>query len=116
MELILPTSIFSALAVAVAIIVLDTLFGVINAIKEHKFDIAKFPQFLAKNILPYCGGLFLLGLVAHFMEADWTRYVFYICTVPVVAKFVGDLIDKIKATLGVNIDVDIEVKPPKNSP
>ena len=112
MEFILPGNIFMSLLAVIAIIILDTLFGIIFAIKAGEFDLSKLPQFLAKNIFPYCGGLLLLALAAEYLGGIWRDYIFYLLCVPVAAKFVKELWEKIKGVLGVDIDVDIEIKPP----
>ena len=114
MQLVLPGSIFLALLVVICIIVLDALFGVINAFKGGDFDLSKLPQFLAKNVFPYCGGLLLLGLAAKFLPIDdQTRnYLFYAAAVPVGGKYVKELWLKIKVVLGIDVDIDIDVKPP----
>ena len=114
MEIVLPGSIFLALLVVICIIVLDALFGVINAFKGGDFDLSKLPQFLAKNVFPYCGGLLLLSLAAEHLPIDNAvrNSIFYTAAVPVAAKFAKELWLKIKVVLGIDVDIDIDVKPP----
>lgn len=115
MEYYLPDSVFLVLAIVVTLILLDALFGIIRAIKAGKFDLSKLPQFLATNVFPYCGGMLLLALAAEYIGGPFQDYVYYVIAAPVAAKFAKELWEKVKAVLGIDIDVDIEIKPPINS-
>ena len=112
MEYYLPNSVFIVLIIVVALIILDALFGVIRAIKAGDFDWSKFPKFLATNVFPYCGGILLLALAATYIGGPFQDYIYYAVAAPVAAKFVKELWTKINDVLGVDIDVDIEIKPP----
>jgi len=42
----------------------DILFGVILALSRGEFDFGKLPSFLRATVLPYIGGLLILGALA----------------------------------------------------
>jgi hypothetical protein len=44
--------------------VADIALGIIGAIAKGEFDFGKLPSFLRQTVLPYVGGLLILGVVA----------------------------------------------------
>lgn len=87
--------IFVVLGYVIVAIMVDFIFGVITAIKDHEFDFKELPRFLATNILPYVLGLFILAVVANYM-GEVFHYIFYATTVFVFARYVAKIVEKVK--------------------
>lgn len=90
----LPDSIAWALLIVVVAIVLDTLLGLIKAIKGGDFDFKLLPKFLATGILPFVGALAILATAAEFIGAPYME-LFYIAAAAVLAKYILEIRDKI---------------------
>lgn len=73
-------------------IIADTFVGVFIALIKGNFDITYFPQFLAKNILPYVGSLIILAFLAKVTGDTNMYYLFGICVTAVTAKFSWEMI------------------------
>lgn len=88
----------ASLIVILLMIVLDTVFGVIQSLvgPGKRFDCRKLPQFIATGVLPYFGGIFLLALVAMLFNGPFTA-LFYGSSATVVAKYTADIRHKISA-------------------
>lgn len=85
-----------------ALILLDTLLGVILAVKKREFQWGRLAAFLNSSVLMMAGGYFLVGIFALFEPA-------YRAAVPLVwlaldAKLVADIVNKLKA-LGVPVSL-----------
>lgn len=88
-----------ATVVTIALILIDTVLGVLRAVKLEEFDFRKLPKFLATSIVPYIGGLIVLGLAAQFIGAPFVQ-VFYGAVAAVSAKFLLEMKDKVKQLFG----------------
>lgn len=86
------------LATVLAMIVLDTLLGVLIAFSKGEFDPRKLPAFLKNSILPYVGALALLAIGA--MSLDVIKALFFASAAAAVAKFLADLKDKLVSIFG----------------
>lgn len=95
---ILPQAVVSALEAVLGLILVDTVLGILLSIKQGQFDFRKLPQFLAKNVLPYVGGLLILGLAASFSVEISALY--YASATAASAKFLIDVKDKIVQIFG----------------
>jgi hypothetical protein len=51
------------------LIVLDTIFGILVAVKKGEFDLQKIANYLAKSVAPYIGGLGIL-YIASFVNGE----------------------------------------------
>ena len=92
--MIIDTIILNCLLVVLASILLDTLLGILIAVKIKTFDVSKLPQFLASNVLPYIGGLIILAVFANLVAE--LQYLFYTAVTLVTVKFSKEaLLDKL---------------------
>lgn len=88
-----------AFETSLALIFLDFLLGIIQAISAGSFDPRKLPQFLQKNVLPYAGSVILLGAFSIFLPE--IKVIFFSASAAVGAKFLFDIKDKVIALTGV---------------
>ncbi len=88
--------------VTIAILV-DTVIGVLVAIKKGDFTFKELPRFLGTNVLPYVFGLLVLAVVAEY-TTEIFEYVFYIVSAAVFARYVAKLWTKVKAFFEVELD------------
>lgn len=93
---------YSMLIVA-AVIAADTLFGILVGVRNREFDFRILPQFLITGVLPFLGGLIVLALLANYIVAF--DGLFYTAAAFVVAKYVGDLLEKFKLLFGPKLGV-----------
>jgi len=101
-EFLLELPIFEVLGIVVLAIILDTVFGVILALKEGEFQWQELPRFLGTNVLPYCLGLAVLGVVAQYIGEPF-GYIYYPVAVAVFARYIAKIIEKIREIFGVDI-------------
>lgn len=92
------TGILYSMLIVAAVIAADTLFGILVGIRNKEFDFRILPQFLITGVLPYLGGLVVLALLANYITAF--EGLFYTSAAFVIAKYVGDLIEKCKLLFG----------------
>ena len=102
LNFILELPIFTVLLIVLAAILVDTLFGVFDALKAGEFDIRLLPQFLATSVLPYVGGLAILAFVTHLVGGPF-GYLFYMVALAVLAKYLAEIKDKIQQLFGIDI-------------
>ena len=105
------TPIFAALGAILAIILLDTLLGVILSIRAGTFDVRKLPQFLATNIFPFAGGLCVLALAVLFAGDYSTQIaaILFAAAAATATKFIAEIKDKVVQIFG-------EIKLPEETP
>lgn len=87
-----------ALLTVLAIITLDTVLGILASLKQGEFDWRELPRFLQTAILPYIGGLLLLGLVS--MLSNEVAAIFYAAVAATAAKFLAEVKDKVVVLFG----------------
>lgn len=87
-----------ALLTVLAIITLDTLLGILVSLKQGEFNWRELPRFMQTAILPYVGGLLLLGLVS--MLSPEIASIFYAAAAATTAKFLAEIKDKIVLLFG----------------
>jgi uncharacterized membrane protein YfcA len=87
-----------ALLTVLAIIALDTVLGILASLKQGEFDWRELPRFLQTAILPYIGGLLLLGLVS--MLSNEVAAIFYAAAAATTAKFLAEIKDKVVVLFG----------------
>ena len=100
---LLELTVWRLLLIIVAGILLDAVLGVLVTFKpdEENFDIRKLPRFIATNIFPYVGGLAVVAIVADQVGQPYD-FVFYGFAVPVVAKYLAEIKDKLFVLFGVD--------------
>jgi hypothetical protein len=107
MEFVLPERAIPALIAVIGVILLDTIFGILLAIRDGRFDFRKLPKFLITNVFPYCGGLAVLALMAEYLSVkfEWlySQWLFNALAAPVSLKFLIEAKDKIVKLFGVNL-------------
>lgn len=104
---ILPRPVLSVLVTVLAIIMIDTVLGILVSIKNGEFDIRKVPRFLATNVLPYIGGLLILALGSTASIELATIY--YGAAAATSVKFIAEIKDKVKEIFGQGV---VKVKEP----
>lgn len=85
-----------------ALILLDTLLGIILSIKAGTFNVRKLPQFLVTNLLPIVGSLLVLvgtSYVAGQYTAEVTA-LFYAAAAAAALKFIAEIKDKVMQVFG----------------
>lgn len=87
-----------ALLTVLAIITLDTLLGILVSLKQGEFNWRELPRFMQTAILPYIGGLLLLGLVS--MLSPEIAAIFYAAVAATAAKFLAEVKDKVVILFG----------------
>jgi hypothetical protein len=87
-----------ALLTVLAIIALDTVLGVLVSLKQGQFNFRELPRFLQTAILPFVGGLLLLGLVS--MLSPEIAAIFYAAVAATGAKFLAEIKDKVVILFG----------------
>jgi hypothetical protein len=97
-------TIWYALAIVVAAIILDALLGIVNTFKPdtENFDFRKLPQFVATNIFPYVGGLTLVATLANVIGDPYTA-LFYPIAAAVLIKYLTEIKDKISVLFGISL-------------
>lgn len=97
-------TIWYALLIVTAAIVLDAVLGIVNTFKPdtENFDFRKLPQFVATNIFPYVGGLGMLALVANVISEPFS-VIFYPVAVAVLLKYLTEIKDKLAKLFGIEI-------------
>ncbi len=87
-----------ALLTVLAIITLDTVLGILASLKQGEFDWRELPRFLQTAILPFVGGLLLLGLVS--MLSPEIAALYYAAVAATSAKFMAEIKDKVVVLFG----------------
>jgi hypothetical protein len=95
-----------ALLFVLALILVDVVLGIAVALKDGTFDLAKLPQFLKTQILPYFISLFSLALLAQVKDIQslgtvalaWAAITAYVAKVLFV-----DLLGKLKTLFGFDV-------------
>lgn len=90
----LPNETIPALIIALCSILVDVSLGIAINILNKTFDFEKLPKFLLTGVLPYAGGLLVLGIAAHFVGVFFS-VIFYFAATAVVAKYVKDIKTKV---------------------
>ncbi len=96
-----------ALLVIILLIIVDAVLGAINAITAGEFDFTKLPKFLATNVLPYVGGILIIGLAAGLVPEPFNEIfggIFYGSAFAVSLKYVLDIYSKISGLFGVDLN------------
>lgn len=97
-------TIWYALAIVIAAIILDVLLAVVNTFKasEDDFDLRKLAQFVATSIFPYVGGLAMLALVSNVIGEPYSG-IFYPVAVAVLLKYLTEIKDKLSILFGISV-------------
>jgi len=88
------------LLIIIIAIALDTVLGIMQALKEGTFDWSKLAKFFKTGVLPYVGGTLVLALAAY-LAGVYFMPLFYGFGTLIVAKYAGEIVIKIKAIIGV---------------
>ena len=103
-DMINPESgVWWSLLIVTAIIAADTVFGILLGVKNKEFDVRLLPQFLITGVLPFLGSLLILAFLAYFINPF--EGMFYTAAVFIVAKYLGDLLEKFKLLFGPKLGV-----------
>ena len=90
----MDNTILNSLIISLVLILTDALMGIFLSIKGKTFDIRVMPQFLKTNLLPYIGGLLIIGIGANYISE--LMPVFLTCVSLVSIKFGIEIIkDKV---------------------
>ena len=95
-------NIINTVGAVLVLIILDTLLGIILSVKAREFDIRELPRFLQTAVLPYVGGLILLGVAAIFagQYGPQVAAIFFAAAAFTAAKFLTEIYDKSKQIFG----------------
>lgn len=100
MDFLQNITVWRALIIILTMISADTILGILVAIfrSELKLHVAKLPQFLKTNVLPFMGALTLLAGLQEYMTEFETLLgtAFYTSATFVLAKFVVEIKDKLQ--------------------
>ena len=95
-----------ALLVIILLIVVDALLGAINALMAGEFTFKKLPQFLAVNVLPFVGGILIVGIVAAMIPDPFNAVfsaIFYGSAAAVSLKYILEIYGKLSRLFGIDI-------------
>ncbi len=95
-----------ALLVIILLITVDALLGAINALMAGEFTFGKLPQFLAVNVLPYVGGILIVGLTAGLLPEPFNEIfavIFYGSAAAVSLKYVLEVYGKLSKLFGIDV-------------
>lgn len=95
----LSSSLVDPLLSVLILIGVDVLAGILVSISKATFNLSKIGSFIVSSILPYVGGLVLLGVLA--MNNPAFAAAFTVSCAAADAKFLGDVYGKL-AALGVS--------------
>lgn len=94
--------IWASLVVVSVAIALDTILGIMLGIKDKTFDVALLPKFLLTGVLPFIGSLLVMAVLAHYIAAPFAG-MFYTAVATVVAKYIGDIWEKLRLLFGASL-------------
>lgn len=89
--------ILTALGTALGLVILDTLLGILIALKTRTFKLSKLSDFMETSFVPYVGGLLLLAAFSGFPGMEAT---FFTVAAAIGVKFMADITSKINALFG----------------
>ena len=90
----LPKEVLPALIIVVSVILVDVVLGILLKVHNNEFEPELLPKFLVTGVVPYIGGLVVLGIVAEFVGVFFIS-LFYMAATVVVVKYVADVRKKI---------------------
>jgi hypothetical protein len=90
----LPKEVLPALIIVISVILVDVVLGILLKVHNNEFEPELLPKFLVTGVVPYIGGLVVLGLVAEFVGVFFISF-FYMAATAVVVKYVADVRKKI---------------------
>lgn len=94
------------LLVVVGLIVIDTIFGVLKAIASRSFDARLLADYLKTGVLPYIGGLAILGAGALYVQPEVMGAVFAASAIAAIVKFGTDIYDKAVGMFGAKLEAE----------
>ena len=103
LDFLLDLPLITALVVVISTILIDTLLGVFKAIRENEFDVRELPRFLRTSVLPYIGGLIVIGLAAEYVGKPYIL-MFHTIAAAVFVKYIAEIKDKLHALFQVKLD------------
>ena len=83
------------LLIIIIVIAVDTILGILQSLKDDAFDWGKLAKFFKTGVLPYVGGILVLALAAYLADLYFMP-IFYIVGTVIVAKYGGEIIQKIQ--------------------
>lgn len=106
MDFLQNITVWRALIITLVLIGADTFLGIMIAIvkNEFKVHVAKLPQFLKTNVLPFMGSLTLLAGLQEYLEEFEVLLgtAFYTSVTFVLAKFIVEIKDKLQCLFNKN--------------
>lgn len=88
------------LMIIMIVIAVDTILGIMQSLKEDKFDWGKLVKFFKTGVIPYVGGILLLAIAAYLADLYFMP-VFYLVGTVIVAKYGGEIIFKVQILFGI---------------
>lgn len=89
----LDMTIVYTLLAALAVIVVDTLIGIVRAVAAGDFDVRYLPKFLQTAVLPYVGSMLILAVFSVFIAE--IKALLMISAGFVIPKFLAEIKDKL---------------------
>lgn len=103
---IIGQGVIYTLLVVIGLIVIDTVFGVLKAIASRSFDARLLADYLKTSILPYIGGLAILGAGALYVQPEVMGAVFAASAIAAIVKFGTDIYDKAVGMFGAKLETE----------
>lgn len=101
---IMAPKVLATLGTVLGLILADTIFGILAALKTGTFSLSKLAQFVQTNLVPYVGGLLVLALFTN-SNAELSALFFTIAAM-ITVKFLADIKDKVSQVFGgLNIQI-----------
>lgn len=104
----LPTALLNPLIAVLILIGVDVLAGILVAVSKATFNLSKVGSFIVSSILPYVGGIVLLGVLAVSNSGLQGAYLAAVAAASV--KFLGDIYSKL-SSLGVSAPPPTDTAP-----
>ncbi len=89
---VMAPKVIVTLLTVLGLVLADTIFGVLNAIKNKVFAWSKLAQFMETSFVPYVGGLLVLALFSG-VNAELSA-LFFTIAATITVKFLADITAK----------------------
>ena len=106
---IIGQGVLYTLLVVVGLILLDTALGVLKAVKGGSFDTRLLADYLKTGVLPYVGGLVILGVGALYVQPEIMGAIFAVSAITAITKYATDIYDKARILFGVKLETECSI-------
>ncbi len=89
---IVDTKVLATLETVLGLILADFILGVLVSLRNGNFSASKLPQFVQTSLIPYIGGLLVLGLFSN-ANAELGA-LFFTIAATITVKFLADITTK----------------------